>query len=80
MITDVIESVNNAISSAGGTTLSGDLYWSSSLRTVWWKDTFAPGYLDYSYCTPFSISKNTWNTTDGSTDSNSYPVRVVLAF
>lgn len=80
MITDVIESVNNAISSAGGTTLSGDLYWSSSLRTVWWKDTIAPGNLDYSYCTPFSISKNTWNSTGGSTDSNSYPVRVVLAF
>ena len=80
MITEVIESVNNAISSAGGTTLSNDLYWSSSLRTVWWKDTVATGYLDYSYCTPFSISKNTWNSTGGSTDSNSYPVRVVLAF
>lgn len=80
MITDVIESVNNAITSAGGTRLSNDLYWSSSLRTIWWKDTVATGYLDYMYCTPFSISKNTWNDTSGSTDSNSYPVRVVLAF
>ena len=80
MITEAIATINNALTQVGGTTLSTDLYWSSSLRTIWWKDTVVTGYLDYMYCTPFSISKKTWNVTDGNTDSNSYPVRVVLAF
>ena len=80
MITEEITKVNEAITNVYGTILSGDLYWSSSLRMVWYNNKVQAGYLDYTYCTPFSISKNTWNATNTTTDSNSYPVRVVLAF
>lgn len=75
MIAEVIDKVNNAITKVSGTSLSSDLYWSSSLRVDWWQ-----GAVDQVYCTPFSISKNTWDSTGGNIDRNSYPVRVVLAF
>ena len=62
--------VNAALSEAGGTQITGDLYWSSTLRT----------YNSYNDCqgSPFDMINGQWYAYDKKTTS--YPVRVVFAF
>ena len=80
IIAENITTINNAINAVGGVTLSSDLYWTSTIRTVFYKNRLTESDLDQAYYTPFSISKKTWNNTAASADNGSYPVRVVLAF
>ena len=62
--------VNAALSNAGGTQITGSLYWSSTLRT----------YNSYNDCqgSPFDMVNGTWYAYDKKTTS--YPVRVIFAF
>jgi hypothetical protein len=62
--------INAALSNAGGTQLTGSLYWSSTLRT----------YNSYNDCqgSPFDMVNGGWYAYDKKTTS--YPVRVVFAF
>lgn len=80
IIAENITTINNAINAVGGVTLSSDLYWTSTIRTVFYQNRLTESYLDQAYYTPFSLSKKTWNNTAASADNGSYPVRVVLAF
>ena len=62
--------VNAALSSVNGAQITGDLYWSSTLRT----------YNDYNDCqgSPFDMVNGGWYAYDKKTTP--YPVRVVFAF
>lgn len=62
--------VNAALSAAGGTQVTGSMYWSSTLRT----------YNSYNDCqgSPFDMVNGGWYSYDKKTTS--YPVRIVLAF
>lgn len=62
--------VNAALSNAGGTQITGSLYWLSTLRT----------YNSYNECqgSPFDMINGGWYSYDKKTTS--YPVRVVFAF
>ena len=62
--------VNAALSNAGGTQITGSLYWLSTLRT----------YNSYNECqgSPFDMVNGAWYSYDKKTTS--YPVRVVFAF
>lgn len=62
--------VNAALSAAGGTQITGSLYWLSTLRT----------YNSYNDCqgSPFDMVNGGWYSYDKKTTA--YPVRVVLAF
>jgi uncharacterized protein YjdB len=62
--------INAALSNAGGTQLTGSLYWSSTLRT----------YNSHNDCqgSPFDMVNGGWYAYDKKTTS--YPVRVVFAF
>ena len=80
IIAENITTINDAINAVGGMTLSSDLYWTSTIRTVFYQNRVTESYLDQAYYTPFSLSKKTWNNTTASVDNGLYPVRVVLAF
>lgn len=62
--------VNASLSNAGGTQITGSMYWSSTLRT----------YNSYNDCqgSPFDMINGGWYAYDKKTDA--YPVRVVFAF
>ena len=62
--------VNAALSSVNGAQITGDLYWSSTLRT----------YNVHNECqgSPFDMVNGGWYTYDKKTTP--YPVRVVFAF
>lgn len=62
--------VNTALNAAGGTQVTGSMYWSSTFRT----------YNSYNDCqgSPFDMINGGWYAYDKKTTP--YPVRVVLAF
>lgn len=62
--------VNTALNAAGGTQVTGSMYWSSTFRT----------YNSYNDCqgSPFDMINGGWYSYDKKTTE--YPVRVVLAF
>lgn len=64
------EAINKALKNAGGTQITGSLYWSSTLRT----------YNSYNDCqgSPFDMVNGGWYAFDKKTEA--YPVRVVFAF
>jgi hypothetical protein len=64
------EAINKALNNAGGTQITGSMYWSSTLRT----------YNSYNDCqgSPFDMVNGGWYAYDKKTEA--YPVRVVFAF
>lgn len=70
MLYDNKSVVNTALSAAGGTQVTGSLYWSSTFRT----------YNSANDCqgSPFDMTNGIWYAYDKKTTE--YPVRVVLAF
>lgn len=70
MLYDNKSVVNTALSAAGGTQVTGSLYWSSTFRT----------YNSANDCqgSPFDMTNGKWYAYDKKTTE--YPVRVVLAF
>ena len=70
MLYDNKSVVNTALSAAGGTQVTGSLYWSSTFRT----------YNSANDCqgSPFDMLNGTWYAYDKKTTE--YPVRVILAF
>ena len=63
--------INTALSKVGGTSISDDYYWLSTIDTV---DYY------YNYARPFDMNTGDWGSSFNNAAENSYPVRVVLAF